>query len=138
MKVNQFAALLCGVLFLTSAGTAIGAGMKPGLWEIKSTMEMPGMPFTPPPTTVKHCYTAEEVKNDQSTVPQPQDCKVTELKTTGNKTTWKLVCVGSQQGTAAGEMTFKGDSAYDGMMTFRSEEMNMITRYQARRVGECK
>lgn len=137
MKLNRMA-VLCGVFFLTLAGLASAAGMKPGLWEIKSTMEMPGLPFQPPATTINHCYTSEEVKNDQSVVPQQNDCKITKMEKTGEKISWQFVCTGEQKGTASGEITFKGDSAYDGMMKFQSEKMAMTSRYQARRLGECK
>ena len=138
MKMNGRAVLLCGFLLLATGGLASGAGMKPGLWEINTSMEMPGLPFQPPPTTVSHCYTSEEVKNNQNVVPQQDDCKVTELKSTGNKMTWQIVCTGRQKGNGSGEMTFKGDSAYEGMMTFRSDEMSMTSRYKARRLGDCK
>ena len=138
MKMNGSVFLLCGFLVLTAAGMANGAGMKPGLWEINSTIEMPGLPFQPPPTTITHCYTSEDVKNNEKMVPQQSDCKVTEFKSTGNKMTWQLVCTGEQKGSGSGEMIFKGDSAYEGMMTFRTDEMSMTNRYKARRLGDCK
>ncbi len=138
MKRNGTAVLLCGFFLLTTAGGASGAGMKAGLWEINSTMEMPGLPFQPPPTTITHCYTSEDVKSNERMVPQQGDCKVTEFKRTGGKITWKILCTGEQKGSGSGEMTFKGDSAYEGTMTFRTDEMTMTSRYKARRLGDCK
>lgn len=99
---------------------------------------MPGLPFQPPTTKVTHCYTSEEVKDNLSVVPQQSDCMVTDFKSAGNKMTWQLVCTGKQKGSGSGEMIFKGDSAYEGMMTFRTEELSLTSRYKARRLGDCR
>lgn len=138
MKTKGLTALLCGILLLSFAELAIGAGMKPGLWEISTTMEMPGMPFQPPPTVIKHCYTSEEVKNNEKMVPEQDNCKITELNSSAGKISWNIVCSGEQQGSGSGEMIFKGDSAYEGKMKFQTGGMSMNSRYQGRRLGECK
>jgi len=138
MKTTKIA-LGLGLLTLFGSGAALAAEMKPGLWEITSTMELPGMPFQPPPTTVTHCYTPQEVQNDRSVVPQQQgNCKVTEMKAGGNKITWQVVCSGEQSGKGSGEMIFQGNSAYQGTMRFTTEGMTMTSRYQGKRIGECK
>ena len=126
-----------GAVLLLIPGWAVAAdGMKPGLWEITSKVDMPGMPFQPPPTTVKHCYTAQEVK--ESPVPKDNNCKVTDLKTSGSKTTWKVECTGEAAGKGEGEITYQGDSAYEGKTRMQTQGMTMAVQYKAKRVGDCK
>jgi hypothetical protein len=137
MKVQLFAALM----FLSFAATAAQAApeMKDGLWEISTTMEMPGLPFQPPPTTMTHCYGKEDVKDQKQFVPsQGEDCKVSDLKTTGNKVSYTVICTGQNAVKGEGEITLKGDSAYEGFMKMTMEGMNMTTRYSAKRVGPCE
>lgn len=138
MKTGQ-TLLLCGITLVALAGSAAAAGMKPGLWEITTTTEMPGMPFTPPPMTVTHCYTPEDVKDQQSVVPKQEgDCRITDLRSTGSRVTWKMVCSGKQQGKGSGEITFSGSTAYQGKMKFTTEGMTMNSSYKAKRLGECQ
>jgi hypothetical protein len=123
---------------MPAAAMAAEAAMKEGLWEITSTMEMPGMPFQPPPATYRHCYTKEELKDEKQALPKQQgDCKVTDMKRNGSRITWKVLCTGENKGTGEGEIIFRGDTAYDGSMNFDMQEMKMTSRYKARRLGEC-
>jgi len=137
MKAKLFAALL--VLAFAATSAQAGSGMKDGLWEIATTIEMPGLPFQPPPVTMNHCYTKEDVQDQKKVVPEPEgDCKVTSLKTTGSKVTWQIVCTGKNAAKGEGEITFKGDSAYEGAMKMDTEGMTMTSRYSAKRLGPCK
>ena len=138
MNLRIAAIMLCVALFAPAVAFAAGATMKEGLWEITSTMEMPGMPFQPPPSTYSHCYTREDLKDDAQVVPRQQgDCRVTDMKRAGARVTWKVVCTGDNKGTGTGEILFKGDSAYEGSMKFVMQEMSMTSHYTARRVGAC-
>jgi hypothetical protein len=119
--------------------SAADPGMAPGLWEITTVMEMPGLPFQPPPTTFSHCYTKEDVQKQEEIVPSPEgDCKVTDLKRSGNRMTWKMICQGANAGKGEGEIIFKNDTSYAGTMKLESQGMNLTTRYQAKRIGDCK
>jgi hypothetical protein len=139
MKTLISCAFLLGALFISSVAPAAGAGMKDGLWEITTSMEMPGMPYQPAPATMTRCYTKEDLKDDKQIIPkQDGTCKVTDMKHTGNKMTWKVSCTGDTKGTGAGEIVYRGDSAYDGFMKFEMEGMKMTSRYKAKRVGACK
>jgi hypothetical protein len=136
MKAKLFAALLVLSFAATSAQAA--PGMKDGQWEIATTIEMPGLPFQPPPVTITHCYTKEDVQN-QKVVPEPEkNCKVTDMKTTGSKVSWKIVCTGKNAAKGEGEIAFQGDSAYEGAMKMDTEGMTMTSRYSAKRLGPCK
>lgn len=127
--------LLVFFLILPAAAPAAET-MKPGLWEITASIEMPGLPFQPPPQTMRHCYTAEDVK--QEPVPADENCRVTEFKSVGNKITWKLECTGEMAGTGEGEIIFQGDSSYEGKATLQAQGMRLTTKYKGKRLGECK
>ena len=129
------------VLALVSLPTTVMAfdGIREGMWEITSKMEMPGMPVEMPPTTVKHCYTKEDVKDQKKVISTDKNCTVTDLKSSGNKVSWKMECTGKNAGTFSGETVFSGDS-YDSVMKMKSEggkgrSMNM--KVKGKRVGNC-
>lgn len=111
--------------------------IRPGMWEVTSTVEMPGMPGAVPPTTQRHCYKKEDVEDTRKVVPASEDCAMTDYKTTGNKVTWTVKCRGQDAGTGTGEMVGTGDT-YEGWMKFVSREMQMTQRFKGRRIGDCK
>lgn len=129
------------ILVLAALPTTVLAadGIREGMWEITSTMEMPGMPMVMPPTSVKHCYTREDVKDQKKMIAKDKDCTVTDLKKSGSKVSWKMVCTGKNAGTFSGETVFSGDS-YDSVMNMESKggkghSMNM--KVKGKRVGSC-
>lgn len=139
MNVKTKLLVVLGVLSIPVASRAAGSPMEDGLWEISTTMEMPGMPYKVPPTTVTHCYTKEDLKDNQKTIPQQKgDCKVTDQKYSGSKISWKMVCSGENPAKGAGEIVFKGSTAYEGTMKMETKGMAMTTKYKARRIGNCK
>lgn len=128
--------LLAGAALLLPAITLAADTMKPGLWEISTTMEMPGMPFQAPPQMVRHCYTAQDIK--EQPVPKDEQCKITDLKTIGNKTSWKMECTGEAAGKGEGEIAYQGDSAYEGKSKMQTQGMTLSMKYKAKRLGDCK
>lgn len=110
--------------------------MRDGYWEIVSTMEMPGMPMKMPPTTIRHCYTKEDVQDQKRTITTDKNCKVTDLKQSGNKISWKMVCTGESAGTFTGETIFRGDS-YDSTMKMQTQGQTMDVKVKAKRLGNC-
>lgn len=132
--------LVLAIAALVSLPTAVlaGNGIRPGMWEVTSKMEMPGMPMAMPATTVKHCYTKEDVKDQKKVITRDKDCKVTDLKSSGNKVTWKMVCIGKNAGTFTGETLFSGDS-YDSVMKMQSggKGGSMTIKANGKRVGNC-
>ncbi len=131
--------LLLGTITLYASAFAAAPGMKDGLWEITTITVMPGMPFSSPPVTVTHCYTKEDVKKDQQIVPKQEgNCSISEMKKSGSKTSWKILCTGKNEGKGEGEILFKGDSAYEGSQRFSTQGMNITSKYKAKRIGECK
>jgi len=59
--MKKMSVLAVAVLVLLPAAVPAADGIRPGMWEITSTMEVPGMPMGMPPTTVKQCYTKDDV-----------------------------------------------------------------------------
>jgi hypothetical protein len=113
--------------------------MREGMWEITSTMEMPGMPMKMPPTKIKHCYTKEDIKDQKKMVNRDKNCTVTELKSSGNKISWKMKCTGQSAGTFSGETVFSGDS-YDSVMKMQADTTKgqpMTMKIKGKRVGAC-
>ena len=137
--MTKTAVVFCAVLMLPVAIQAAGAPMQEGLWEISSTMSMPGMPYKIPPTKVTHCYTKEDLKDSQKTIPKQEgDCKVTDMKTSGNRVSWKMVCTGKSPSKGEGDIVYKGATAYEGSMKMETQGMVMTSKYKARRIGVCK
>jgi hypothetical protein len=131
--------LAVALSLLMSVPVIAAEGIRPGMWEITSTMDMPGMPMKMPPTTVKHCYTNEDVKDQKKMVNRDKDCTITDFKSSGSKVTWKMKCTGQHPGTFSGETTFAADS-YDSSMKMESaggkgSSMNM--KVKGKRVGNC-
>lgn len=121
-----------------AAAVAAAPRMKPGLWEMISTMEGAGMPSAMPPMTFRHCYRPEDIKDLRNTVPQKNpSCKVTDWKESGDTVTWKMACTGANAMTGGGRITYAGDR-YTGVNTMTTSRGTMTQRYTARRVGECR
>lgn len=107
-------------------------------WEIFSKTEMPGMPFAMPATTTRVCI-AKGAANDPRQSMQDKECQMTDVKTSGNKTSWKMRCVrDGEVMNGAGEITGTPDS-YQGTMrlsgTSDGEAVNMNTTYRGKRIG---
>ncbi|MDP1633455.1 MAG: DUF3617 domain-containing protein [Gallionellaceae bacterium] len=107
-------------------------------WEVTAKMEMPGMPFAMPATTTKVCL-VKGAANDPRQSTQDKDCKTTDVKISGNKTSYKVRCVhDGEVMNGTGEITSTPDS-YQGTMrlsgTSDGEAVNMNTTYRGKRVG---
>jgi hypothetical protein len=121
--------------------------IKPGQWEITSSMEMEGMPHQIQPMTMTHCIKPEDT--DPKNVVRElhrrnQECKIEDFKQSGNKVSWTMKCKSEQSGdiTATGEMTYKPDS-YEGTMHMEMSggphgSMKMTQHIKAHRIGDCK
>ena len=111
-----------------------------GRWEVKTEMEMPGMPMKMPAMTTTQCITKEQAEDPQRSVPQgrgaPNNCKVFDYKVTGNKVTWSMKCEGPEAMSGAGEITY-GENTYDGVMKMERQGQTMMMKYTGKRLGDC-
>lgn len=135
MKRTVFAVLL--ILALPAAALAAD-GMREGLWEISTAMEMPGMPMKMKPTVMKHCYTKADVADRKSMIAsRDKSCQVTDMKNSGNKVTWTMKCTGENAGTMTGETVFGNDS-YASVMKMNTQGHKMTMKVKGKRLGDCK
>jgi hypothetical protein len=116
--------------------------MRDGLWEITTRMEMPqGMPAGMPamqPMTQRQCITKKDLQERKNTVPHDSRCQVTDIKTVGSKTTWKVRCPGPDAASGSGEITYRGDG-YQGVMRMNADGMGpMVMHYSGKRIGDCR
>lgn len=123
-------------ILLVPAISLAANGMRDGLWEISSQVEMPGMPMKIPPRVMKHCYSKEDVKDQKTVISKDKNCSVTDLKTSGNKVTWTMKCTGPNAATMTGETVFGSDS-YASVMHMKTEGQNMTTKVKGTRLGAC-
>jgi hypothetical protein len=107
------------------------------LWEVTMSMEMEGMSM--PAQTQRMCKPKAK-QTDEDLVPRQDNCKVTDSKKIGNKTTFTMVCEGKDKMTATGEMVYEQDG-YRGTMHAKGmmdgEPMDMTQKFAGRRVGSC-
>ena len=123
------------LVFLFSANLCLAApNMEEGLWEITSTVDMPGMGSRS--FTQTSCLTKEKA------VPQTTQsgCTVKDMKTQGNTVSWTVVCKEGMS-TSTGRVTYTG-STMDGVMetTVKAEgqTMTMKSTMKGKRIGPCK
>jgi hypothetical protein len=111
-----------------------------GRWEVKTEMEMPGMPMKMPAMTTTQCITKEQAEDPQRSVPQgrgaPNNCKVLDYKVAGNKVTWSMKCEGPEAMSGTGEITY-GENTYDGVMKMERQGQTMMMKYTGKRLGDC-
>ena len=114
-----------------------------GKWHTVVKMEMPGMPFTPPPTEIDRCVTSDEASDPQKVLKkQTEHCELANLKVDGGHVTYTVTCHehGGTQ-TGVGDFTFAAES-YSGTMTLdmtipNRGPMKMVQHVDAKRMGDC-
>lgn len=108
------------------------------LWDVTTKMEIVGMPMAMPAQTHQVCLKKDRRAED--TIPQQDDCRATDVRTSGNKVSYKMVCTGKNPMTGEGEIT-SGPNAYEGKLRARStkkgEEMEFQQSFTGRKVGAC-
>jgi hypothetical protein len=127
--------IVAALLFLFSAQLSFAApNMEDGLWEITTTVDMPGMPSKSFTNTT--CLTKEKA------VPQTSEsgCTITDMKTQGNTVTWTVVCREGMS-TSKGKVTYAGttmDGVIETMVKTGGQTMTMKSTMKGKRIGPCK
>lgn len=134
--MKKLIGVLLSVAVLLPAGAGAVENMREGLWEITSLSEMPGMPMKVPATTIRHCYTKEDVKDQKKVIAREKNCTLTDYKVSGNKVTWAMKCTGQNAGSFKGETIFSSD-AYSSIMKMKTQGYAMTMRVKGKRVGAC-
>jgi len=101
------------------------------LWEITTKISMDGMSMPAMPTKV--CR-----KKGDDVPAADKNCRTFDVKTVGNRTTWKSECTGDNPMTGTGEMT-RGKGSYTAKLTMKSkDEGTMVMDYTGKLAGNCK
>ncbi len=135
--MNHF---LCLTLALSaSIITPVAHAASGETWEVTTKTEMSGMPYAMPDSTATVCAAKGAEKDPRKMVNQQGDCTMTDIKTSGNKTTWKMSCDNDGQTmTGTGEVVYSTDS-YQGVTrlsgTEDGEKMDMTASYRGKRIG---
>jgi hypothetical protein len=137
--MRKYTSYAFAALLTLAAVPAIAADhpQKPGKWQVKLEMEMPGMPVKLPPITQEMCLTAEDLANPQKAVPTDakSDCKVGDYSIDGDTVTWSVSCP-KQNMKGTGKITYS-DTSYSGSMDMTVGEQQMKTKYSGKWLGEC-
>jgi hypothetical protein len=126
--------------------------VKPGLYEYKMDMDMGAVPGMPPgmgkqSRTMQHCVTEEDVQNgdmgakDRNGKGMSDNCKVQDMKMSGNTATYKMVCKGGPDMTADNKITFRSDGySMDMVMDMQDRgggSMRMKQHVEGKYLGPC-
>lgn len=139
------------VIALAMLATAIviaQSSMRPGQWEMSMQMQMPNMPagVQMPVTKTVLCISPDQAKDPANAIPRQSgrgratgkdDCKMTDMKTSGNTLTWSMTCTSPEKMTATNEMTFTGDDSFTSTMKMVMAQGEMTTKTTAKRIGDC-
>ena len=110
--------------------------MQEGLWEITSTVNMPGMSM--PAGSFEQCITSQDLV-PQNTQPG-EECSISNVRQKGDRVLWTLRCVtpnGKTEGS--GQITYKGKT-FSGEMQIEmigQQGMQIKILMEGRRIGDC-
>jgi len=133
MHTRTVSLLAIGIVLTFSApGYAQGPDE---LWQVTTTMVMDGMRIPGPPTKV--CTKGTQANR---MTPMDKDCKTTDVKTAGNRTTYRVVCTGKEPMSGTGEIT-RGKDTYRGVLKLNSgvgsDKITMVSEYSGKLIGKC-
>jgi len=130
------ALLLVGSYLVLSADPATAADPKAGAeWEIKTTMEIPGMPFALPPTVIRQCLEDKAVPYQEK---KNEKCETVYKNMSGNTLSWQVVC-DSKDGKMemTGETSYASDSM-DSKVKMKSKNGDISMHMTGKKLGACK
>lgn len=119
------------------SGAALAASGE--TWQITTKTDMPGAPIAMGASTVTVCMEKGKENDPKRMMQQDSDCKMTDIKASGNKTTWKMRCDrDGEKMTGSGEVThqatsFKGSTRLSGQSN--GEAIDMTMNYSGKRIG---
>ncbi len=145
-----FAVLIATIVLLLFAKAVLaeGTNIKPGKWEIKTTVTMPMMPEAKV-TTQTECITPEEASYPLAAIIEDSTCKVLNKEENGNTLEFELECEGEMgmKMNGKGHFTANGTTASGKMeMTMNmpqnipqmdGQSMKMTQEWEGKRIGNC-
>ena len=138
----------CAAAFSASAFAAgpfdqFKGKVKPGQYEVKMEMEIPGLPagMGKQTMTMQECVTEQDIeKGAMGKKDGADNCEVKNFKMSGSTASYTMVCKGDTQMTADNTITFR-DNGYTmtskAAMKQGGQVMNMTQKMDGRYVGPC-
>ncbi len=127
MRKTGFLAAITLLVLASPAGAAEGES-----WQLSQKMVMQGMSM--PAMSSKICVPKDAPADEM--VPSGDDnCRMTDLRSSGSKTSYRFECTGKEAASGEGEFERLGPDAYRGRTVMRSEDGEMILEYEGRRMG---
>lgn len=129
---------------LALSGIALVANaqeMKPGLWEIATTMKMQGMEM--PGGKFSHCYTAKDISAGKQYSPDDTSkCSIANMKSSGGNISYDMSCAiegGKMTGSVKGTLSPTTYTFEQKMRMTPDQGMGeMHSTIKGRRLGDCK
>ena len=133
--------LLIAATAAVSFTNAVSAQEMPGgLWETKTKIDMPGLPpemaAKMGSNTSTYCVKPGERKWNEQRNPNDRErqCEQTDMKVSGNKSSWKMKCKDGT--TGEGSVTHNGKDSYKMDMAMNSPRGNMKLQIEGRRIAD--
>ncbi len=137
MKRSLVLATAVSLIFAVSAFAA--PNYQEGLWEMTTTMNMPGLPKEMlRPITNTICMTKENAVPQQPQQKSEQQCKMTDQKTVGNKVSWTMTCKNGM--VSKGDITYSKTSFSGTQTTITSQggkPMTVKNTMSGKYIGPC-
>ena len=149
-------AIAVGAVFALAATSAFAGPfdqfkgkMKPGLYEMKSEMDMGQVPGMPPgmgkqSMTHQHCITDKEIERGgwekNAGNKGTESCEIKNMNMSGNTATYTMVCAKPKM-SADNKITFTGNGfVMDMNMTMdqQGRTMKMRQHMESKYIGPCK
>ena len=108
------------------------------LWEVTAKMgSMPGMPAGHSMPAQVHTVCVPPGKIDQAAAGDPKDCKISDLKAAGTRTSFRVECTGKHPVSGAVDIDHPTPASYQGTMKMNTQGMNMTVNFSGRKLGSC-
>ncbi|MBT8075759.1 MAG: DUF3617 domain-containing protein [Gammaproteobacteria bacterium] len=132
--------IMCTMIFIAGNAAADGIPVKPGKWEMTSTMTMTMMP-QPQTNTVTECIKTDHIDPESFNMDEENPCSIEDVSIDGDTLAWSIVCpTPAGQMDGQWEMTSNGDSL-SGRGTMSAEisgqKMGFDMTWSGKRIGDC-
>ena len=132
------ALLLLNWIPLAATGDSALPPTAPGeSWEVTSQMSMEAMPMAMPAQT-QRVGAPIDWNEPPGGTRAGDECRNSDFKTLGNKSSWSVQCAGPHAMTGHGEITRTSPDAYSGFIKFNSADGAMTVTLSGRRLGACR
>ena len=141
---DKWILVLAAVMVAVLTGQVIAGdqiNMKPGKWEITSSMQIPGMPAGMPPMSVTQtqCLQKDELIPKDPGPTEQGNCQTQDIRFEGDTVTWKMICE-SEEGkiVSSGWISYHG-TTFEGEVKTRipGQDMEIPTQLKGHWIGPC-